>query len=138
MFFSKSKKESSEAKEQREQYEYAQSRIQQKKNLMRHFIIFLIGSLLLIIINPVLGIGNDFFIKNWFVWAILIWAFLFLIHLFNVFVMNTFMGKEWENQQLEKLKIKQEQHIKELQQQIDAELPLPEIKTAIKKNEENQ
>ena len=138
MFFSKSKKESPEAKEQREQYEYAHHRIQQKKNLMRHFIIFLVGSLLLIIINPVLGIGNDFFIKNWFVWAILIWAFLFLIHLFNVFVMNTFMGKEWENQQLEKLKIKQEQRIQELQQQIDAELPLPEIKTAIKKNEENQ
>lgn len=138
MFFSKSKKESIEAKEQREQYEYAHQRVQQKKNLMRHFIIFLVGSVFLIIINPILGIGDDFFIKNWFVWAILIWAFIFLIHLFNVFVMNTFMGKEWENLQIEKLKNKQEKRIQELQQKVDAEMPLPKTNIEIKKNEENQ
>lgn len=63
--------------EQREQYEYARKRIKQKKRLMQHFIVFLAGSLLLIIINPVLGIGKGFFIKNWFVWAILMWALLF-------------------------------------------------------------
>lgn len=132
--FSKSKKESSAEMELREQYDYARNRMQQKKNLMRHFIIFLVGSVLLIIINPILGMGDDFFIKDWFIWAILIWAFLFLIHVFNVFIMNTFMGKEWENRQLEKLKIKQEKRIHELQQKIDSEITVPEVK----KNEENQ
>ncbi|MAP53337.1 2TM domain-containing protein [Altibacter sp.] len=126
--FSKTNKKERIDSEQREQYEYARARVKQKKRLMQHFIVFLVGSLLLIIINPVLGIGNDFFITNWFVWAILIWAFLFLIHVFNVFIMNSFMGKEWEDRQLEKLKAKQAARISELQQKVDSELQLPELK----------
>jgi uncharacterized membrane protein len=126
--FSKTKKSDRIDPEQREQYEYARARIKQKKNLMSHFIVFLVGSLLLIIINPVLGYGNDFFIKNWFVWAILIWAFLFLIHLFNVFIMNTFMGKEWEARQLEVLKAKQEKRIAELDKQVTREVITEEVK----------
>lgn len=122
---SKSKKSEQLDKEQRDQYEYARKRILQKKRLMQHFIIFLAGSVLLIIINPVLGIGSDFFISNWFVWAIFIWAFIFLIHLFNVFVMNKFMGKEWEDEQLVKLKNLQSKRIAELQKQVDSELLLP-------------
>ena len=72
--FSKTKKSERIDAEQREQYEYARRRIKQKKNLMRHFILFLVGSVLLIIINPLLGYGKDFFIKDWFIWAILIWT----------------------------------------------------------------
>lgn len=123
--FSKTKKTERIDPEQREQYEYARRRIKQKKSLMRHFIVFLVGSVLLIIINPVLGYGEEFFIKDWFIWAILIWTFIFLIHLFNVFVMNTFMGKEWEDKQLEKLKAKQVNRIAELQKKVNAELQLP-------------
>lgn len=119
--FSKAKKKNTIDAEQRAQYDYARGRIKQKKRLMSHFIVFLVGSLLLIIINPVLGYGDDFFIKNWFIWAILIWAFLFFVHLFNVLIMNKFMGKEWEDTQLEKLKIKQETRIQELQAQLDKE-----------------
>jgi hypothetical protein len=131
--FSKAKKKERIDAEQREQYEYARSRIKQKKNLMRHFVVFLVGSIFLIVIHKVTGFGNDFFIKNWIVWAILIWAFLFFIHLFNVLIMSTFMGKEWENTQLEKLKSKQEQRILELQEKIDKEPPMPDEK----KNELN-
>ena len=119
--FSKTKKKNSIDAEQRAQYDYARARIKQKKRLMSHFIVFLVGSLLLIIINPILGYGDDFFIKNWFIWAILVWAFLFLVHLFNVFIMNKFMGKEWEDQQMEKLKAKQEARIRELQDQLNKE-----------------
>ncbi len=126
--FSKAKKTDRIDPEQREQYEYAQSRINQKKRLMRHFIVFLVGCVFLIIINPVLGYGDDFFIKNWFVWAILIWAFLFLIHLFNVFIMNSFMGKEWEHQQLEKLKVKQEVRLAELKKQAVKEATMEDVK----------
>ncbi|MBV1923344.1 MAG: 2TM domain-containing protein [Flavobacteriaceae bacterium] len=132
--FSKDKNIDPQKIEQREQYDYARARIKQKKRLMRHFIVFLAGSVLLIIINPLLGIGKDFFIKDWFIWAILLWAFLFIVHLLNVFFMNRFMGKEWENRQLEKLKAKQEKKIAQLQQKIEKELPTPEVK----KNDENQ
>ena len=132
--FSKNKNTDPQQLEQREQYDYARNRIKQKKRLMQHFIVFLAGSILLIIINPVLGIGKDFFIKDWFIWAILLWAFLFIVHLLNIFFMNRFMGKEWENRQLEKLKVKQEKKIAQLQQKVEKELPSPELK----KNEESQ
>lgn len=132
--FSKDKKTERIDSEQREQYEYARKRIKQKKKLMRHFIVFLIGSVFLILINPVLGYGNDFFIKDWFVWAILIWLFIFLIHLFNVFVMNRFMDKEWEDRQLEKLKAKQEARIAELKTQATQEVTVKEVKIAKETN----
>ena len=103
---------------------------------MRHFIVFLAGSVLLIIINPVLGFGNEFFIKDWFIWAILIWAFLFFIHALNVFVMNRFMGKEWETAQLEKLRVKQEKRIAKLQQKVEKEMPLPQSPLAESKDTE--
>ena len=136
--FSKSRKTERIDSEQREQYDYARARIKQKRRLMRHFIVFLGGSVLLIIINPILGIGKDFFIKNWFAWAILIWAFLFLIHLFNVFIMNRFMGKEWEDRQMEKLKAKQQDRIAKLQAKIDKDISTTETTvedSAIKKND---
>ncbi|MBG44419.1 MAG: hypothetical protein CL530_10675 [Aequorivita sp.] len=136
--FSKTKKTERIDAEQREQYEYARRRIKEKKNLMRHFILFLVGSVLLIIINPVLGYGENFFIKDWFIWAILIWTFIFLVHLFNVFVMNKFMGKEWEDRQLEKLKARQAERMAELQKKVDTELQLPTTPPGTsKKNELN-
>jgi hypothetical protein len=108
--FTKSKKESRNEAEQREQYEYARKRIIQKKGLLSHLIYFIVGAILLVILNLALGIGKDitFIGYHWFVWAIVAWGFLFLIHSFNVLVKNRFMGKEWENRQLEKLKVVQE------------------------------
>src|SRR5690606_33322176 len=102
----------------------------------RHFIFFLVGSILFIILNVFLNIGETFFIKNWFVWAILIWTFIFLVHVFNVFVMNKFMDKEWEDRQLEKLKARQAERMAELQQKVDTELQLPKMPSEeLKKNE---
>jgi type VI protein secretion system component VasK len=109
-------------REQREQYNYARRRVVQKKRLMRHFTVFLAGSLVLIIINPVLGIGDDWPVKNWFAWAILLWLFIFLVHAFNVLFLSSFMGKEWEDRQLEKLKARQEDRIRQLQKKVDADL----------------
>ena len=122
--FSKAKKSERIDSVQREQYEYARRRINQKKNLMRHFIAFLAGCSLFIIINPILGYGNEFF-KDWYIWAILIWAFIFMIHALNVYVLNSFMGKEWEDQQLERLKARQAEKLAELQRKVDTEFPLP-------------
>lgn len=128
--FSKTKKTEKIDSDQREQYEYARARIKQKKRLMQHFIVFLVGSILLIIINPILGYGDDFFIKNWFAWAILIWTFLLLIHVFNVFITHRFMGKEWEHRQLEKLKALQVTRISELKKQAIQEVTVTEVKAA--------
>ncbi|MFK5982689.1 MAG: 2TM domain-containing protein [Flavobacteriaceae bacterium] len=122
--FSKSKKESRIEAEQREQYEYAQERINQKKGLLSHLIYFVVGAIILAIINLALGIGKEFkFIDyNWYVWAIVIWAFLLLTHVFNVLVKNRFMGKEWEHRQLEKLKSLQEKKLAELEKQVEKEI----------------
>lgn len=116
--FGKKKQTPQIDKNQLELIENAQRRIKQKKRLYAHFILFLIGCVLIIVANTVLGIGKDFTIAgiNWFVYAILIWLFLFLYHLFNVFVTHKFMGKAWEQQQLEKLVAKQQQRIDKLKE----------------------
>lgn len=139
--FSKSKETNPSDSQQREQYEYARKRVLQKKRLMQHFIVFLAGSVFLIIINPILGYGKDFFIKNWFVWAILLWAMLFIIHVLNVFIVHRFMGKEWEDRQIEKLKAKQVERIKNIEKQIRKDVTAQKVNelrntdNPLKKNE---
>mgnify|MGYP001439043414 CR=1 FL=1 len=91
------------------------------------FNIFIAGSILFIILNVALDFGKEFkpFGTDWFVWAILLWFFLLLIHAINVFFVNKLMGKEWENQQMERLVEKQKKKIAELQQRVEKEHPLP-------------
>ena len=84
-------------KEQLELFQNAQRRVKQKRRLYVHFVLFLIGALLLVISNIGLGIAKDFkiFELDWFVVAIIVWLFIFLYHVLNVFIINKFMGKEW-------------------------------------------
>lgn len=116
--------------EQQELIENAQSRVRQKKRLYRHFVVFLAGAILLIIINKVLHVGEEFkpVSIDWFVWAILLWVFLLLIHVINVTLMSSFMNKEWEQKQLDKLVKKQKLKIAELEESVQMEMPLPEKK----------
>ncbi|MEW4923972.1 dihydrofolate reductase [Algibacter sp. 2305UL17-15] len=116
--FGKKKQTPQIDKDQLELIENAQRRIRQKKRLYVHFVLFLIGCVLLIAANTVLGIGKDFKIAgiDWFVFAIFIWLFLFLYHLFNVFVTHRFMGKAWEKAQLEKLVSQQQMRIDKLKE----------------------
>ncbi|MBT8267230.1 MAG: dihydrofolate reductase [Bacteroidia bacterium] len=118
--FGKKKEKSQIDQEQLKLIENAQRRIRQKKNLYRHFVIFLIGAVFLIIANTVLGIGETItlFGINWFVYAILIWLFLFAYHFFNVFVTHKFMGKDWEKEQLDILVSKQKDRIEQLKTSI--------------------
>src|SRR5680860_1815918 len=119
--FSKKKNTSKLETDQRELYETARRRTVQKRRLFQHFVIFLVGGILLIILNVVIGYRQDFtpLGYDWFVLAILIWTFFFLVHLINVFVTNSFMGKKWEQGQLEKLVRKQKERIAELQKKVD-------------------
>lgn len=122
--FSKNKKNSEIDSEQHELLETAHARIKQKKRLYAHLVIFLIGSVFLILLNKILKYGAEY---DWFLWAILLWAFLFVIHAFNVFVTQKFMGKDWERNQREKLVAKQKERITEIQKEIETDFPLSRI-----------
>ena len=118
--------------EQRVLIENAQSRVRQKKNLYRHFVVFLAGGILLIVLNLALGIGKDItpFETPWFVWAILLWTFFFLIHLINVLLLGRFMNKQWEQEQIDQLVAKQKLKIAELEEAVAISHPLPEKKSS--------
>ena len=113
--------------EQRMLVERAQLRARQKRRLYQHFIVFLLGSVVLILLNVIFEIGKDInpFGIDWFVWAIIFWTIIFLIHAFNVFITNKFFGKEWENEQVDRLVAKQQRKIAELQKQVEKDYPLP-------------
>lgn len=125
--FSKKQESTKIDREQRELIEHAQFRIKQKKNLFIHFIVFLAGAVILIILNKFLDFGTNFRPGqvDWFVWAVLLWFFLFLIHFLNVFLFSSFMNKKWEHEQLDKLVAKQKEKIAKLQNKVDQEHPLP-------------
>lgn len=99
-----------ESKEQHEVYEKARKRVQQKKRLYYHFVLFLIGSVFLIVLNLFFKVGEQF--GDWFKYAVSVWGFLWLLHFVNVFVTKRFFDKDWERIQTEKLI---EKHRKKLQ-----------------------
>ena len=119
--FGKKKKVEKIDREQLQLIENAQRRIKQKKRLYYHFVVFLIGAIFLIVLNTVIGLGEQTKILglDWFVFAILAWLFLFVFHLFNVFVTHKFMGKSWEEAQLNKLVNKQKERIALLQTEVE-------------------
>jgi len=125
--FGKKKHTSQIDQEQLELITSAQKRIKQKKRLYIHFVVFLIGSIFLILINLVIGFGKNvkLFDQDWFVSAILVWMCFLLYHTFNVFITHKFMGKKWEEEQLDKLVTKQKLRIAELQKKVEKEHPFP-------------
>lgn len=94
----------------------AQERIKQKKRLFRHFVVFIMGSLFMIIANTVFGIGKELrpLGVDWHVYIIMIWLFLFLYHAIQVFIIERFMDSTWEKQQIGKLVSKQQERIDKL------------------------
>ncbi len=126
--FSKKNTSSGIDPEQRELIERAQARAREKRRLYQHFLFFLAGAVILILLNVVFEYGKDVkpFGIDWFVWAIILWGIIFLLHAFNVFVTNRFLGKEWEDRQIEKLVEKQRRRIAELEKEVEKDYPLPE------------
>lgn len=106
--------------EQHELYENARYRVKQKKRLYFHFVLFLVGSVFLIVLNKIFNVGENF-IENWFVWAILLWLFLLILHTINVFITKKFMDRNWERLQIEKLVKKQALKIAELEKVLEKE-----------------
>lgn len=112
-------------KEQLELIQNAQRRVKQKKRLFIHFVLFLVGSLIFILANVALGIGNDIkiFELDWFVIAIVVWLFILVYHTLNVFIVNKFMGKAWEQKQLDKLVAEQKFRIEKIKTELKKEAP---------------
>ncbi len=127
--FSKRKETLQIDPQQRELYEHARKRILQKKRLFQHFIVFILGSVFMTVLNLVFGFGKDitFFGVNWFVVGILCWAFLFALHFCNVWLFNTFMGQDWADRQMERLVAKQKEEIALLQKDIDLMYPKEDL-----------
>ena len=99
----------------------AHKRIKQKRWLMMHLVSFIAGSVILIILNVVMGYQIDFqpLGMYWFVSAMLIWLFLFIVHAINVLLLTQFMGKEWEEKQMNRLMKKQLDKIHQLEKKVE-------------------
>lgn len=121
--------------EQRALIEHAHKRISQKKRLFQHFILFVIGSVFLLVLNLLIGYGKSFtlFGSPWSYIAICVWAFVFMIHCCDVWLFSKFIGKDWKDAQLEKLVSKQKKEIALLQKDVDQMYP----KEALVKQKEN-
>lgn len=102
--------------QQHEIYEYARQRIKQKKSLYFHFILIFVGSLFLLVGNKWMGIAPHL---PWSVWVITFWAFFFILHFIKVFITDSFMNKKWERAQIDKLMLKQNKKIEQLQNELD-------------------
>ena len=106
--------------EQHERYEYARKRINQKKRLYFHLVLFLLGSIFLFIANYFLVFG---FTSNWATLVITIWLFLFILHFIKVYITDRFMNKDWEREQIERLMALQQKKIDQLQTKTNNETP---------------
>ncbi|MDP3354201.1 MAG: 2TM domain-containing protein [Flavobacteriaceae bacterium] len=102
--------------EQHELYEKSRNRVQQKKKVYHHFILFIVGSAFLIVVNKFFKVGEQ--LGDWYKWAVTIWFFLWLLHLINVFITNRFFGKEWERTETDKLIAKHCERLKSLEKKL--------------------
>jgi Ca2+/Na+ antiporter len=105
-------------KHQHEQYEYARKRIQQKKRLYFHFVLFLLGSFFLFIANKFFTIDVE---SDWYIWGITIWFFIFIFHFIKVYITDRFMNKDWEREQIDRLVKLQQKKIDQLKTKINEE-----------------
>lgn len=101
---------------QHELYEYARLRLKQKKRLYFHFVLFFVGSIFMIVANKLLNIKPEI---NWYLWGISIWAFLFILHFIRVFITDSFMNKKWERAQIDKLVLKQERKLEQIEKDFN-------------------
>ena len=119
-----------EPKDQHEVYEKARKRVQQKKRLYYHFVLFLVGSVFLIVLNLFFKVGEQF--GEWFKYAVALWFFLWLLHFVNVFFVKRFFDKDWERIQTEKLIEKHNKRLQKLEKGlvkkgiISPDQPLPD------------
>ena len=118
-----SKSSSDINQEQIEQLEYAQKRINQKKNLYYNFVLFLFASVICLTLDHIFSVfGNVYFLNySWSFWIIFIWFFALLFHVFNVYVTNKFINNSWVKKQKAKLINLQKMKIENLKNEMENE-----------------
>ena len=118
-----SKNSSDINQEQIEQLEYAQKRINQKKNLYYNFVLFLFASVICLTLDHIFSVfGNVYFLNySWSFWIIFIWFFALLFHVFNVYVTNKFINNSWVKKQKAKLINLQKMKIENLKNEMENE-----------------
>lgn len=102
-----------------ELYEDARKRVRQKKMLFFHFVVFVLGSILMYVSNTFLAQDPNAF--KWYPWVIAFWGFLLALHTVNVLIVDSFMNKRWEREQIDKLVEKQRIRIEALQLKVEEE-----------------
>ena len=118
-----SKSSSDINQEQIEQLEYAQKRINQKKNLYYNFVLFLFASVICLTLDHIFSVFDNVYFLNysWSFWIIFIWFFGLLFHVFNVYVTNKFINNSWVKKQKAKLINLQKMKIENLKNEMENE-----------------
>ena len=118
-----SKSSSDINQEQIEQLEYAQKRINQKKNLYYNFVLFLFASVICLTLDHIFSVFDNVYFLNysWSFWIIFIWFFALLFHVFNVYITNKFINNSWVKKQKAKLINLQKMKIENLKNEMENE-----------------
>ncbi|MGL5274889.1 2TM domain-containing protein [Myroides marinus] len=111
-----------------EMYDYARQKIKQKKMLFFHFVVFVLGSILLFCFNGLVQDQNAVGYTKWWPYAVSAWALFIFLHAVNVLIVDRFMGKRWEEHQIKRLVEMQEKRIKELRAKVEKDYPLVDTK----------
>lgn len=118
------------------QYEYAKNRIKQRKMLLFHFVVFLLGSIVLYGIN--MWVKDSQVVGVWWTYAVGAWALLFLFHVINVLVINRFMGPAWQEREIERLIAIQQEKIRQLRAKVEKDFPLVDVKRDLNHDDSKQ
>ncbi|MVX36027.1 MULTISPECIES: 2TM domain-containing protein [Myroides] len=116
-----------------EMYDYARHRIKQKKYLFFHFVLFVLGSIAMFVINAF--VQDTTVAPVWWPYAIGLWAFVLFLHFVNVTIVNRFMGKKWQDKQIARLIEQQKKKISELRTKVEKDFPLVDVKRDLNQQE---
>lgn len=118
------------------QYEYAKNRIKQRKMLLFHFVVFLLGTLVLYGIN--MWVKDPQVVGVWWTYAVGAWSLLLVFHVINVVVVNRFMGAAWQDREIERLIAIQQEKIRQLRAKVEKDFPLVDVKRDLNQEDSKQ
>lgn len=118
------------------QYEYAKNRIKQRKMLLFHFVVFLLGAIVLYGIN--MWVKDPQIVGVWWTYAVGAWGLLLLFHVINVLVINRFMGPAWQEREIERLIAIQQEKIRQLRAKVEKDFPLVDVKRDLNHDDSKQ
>lgn len=125
-----------EKEETIKQYEYAKSRIKQRRMVLFHFVVFVFGSIAIYGYN--MWVQNPVETGVWWGYVVGAWALLVFFHAINIYIINRFMGKAWQEQEIERLVVLQQEKIRELRAKVEKDYPLVDLQRDLKQDQFKQ